>query len=1177
MEDADTHAEPFTDNPNEPLPIQSLPNWLNAGLHPTLLHPRLATAISSMSTMTRLSLRALAVMVETVLEMAQYSSTATMATPHTVVNAALDLVRFCRHHAQWPLTDWAYGLWQFSQSTVARYLPASSVPLARMLENGSALGAYIVYSSYTLAEQFTLASFQVVSTTTRWSIRGAEESVRLIDALFGSTETSRALSAIINLVYKELYDESDFHRLSQRAGHISAFSSLVKALTAFACLQWVTRDKTSSRYRLALVHRASLSLEDGPGGLASPSDSTVAPTLPSRSNMSAFHNFRDVESGELHETGFVEGTPVIKENQGTVYLNPVRPSSLSSSPSDSDSPVGPDSDYSDRTPGHRWSLNQMEQDLLCQLTEMDSRPEADHHISDNTTSPPLKRTHSLGVDGPPSSRPNLQRTPSHPAGYAVYPSVTLRSTWASPAPGNGLPNESALDTLLPSVNLENPVASQSQTLHQSIQATDDHPISPSASELRTPIQPYPRHPLLTNIARFIRYSSAAYGDRFMRILGISRRYSHSRHPAQLKNSRDDSLQSGETRHRSGHSTPTAPPRLYTHSPGSRPTWPSRRRSFQQHQHHYQYSRGRSRLDRDVSQRPSHVNHHAFATHIDVPMEAILYSSYIDLTTMYENKTKKMQAASVQSPKSTPRAEGHSISESKPSTGLGQRLLGPWATQGSVTSLPRPSLHALVHYVSVDHHMSAIVLTCRGTLGLSDILTDLIFHYADVPLPYPDPALKVSSPNGKRRLPPRYQTHAGMLQSAQLLAESDSPVFRELKEAMQSYPTYGLLFCGHSLGGGVAALLAILWSRVVLRTPEELAQGDEEYLDQLQHSLATPNAPIFTTQDTQVELISIGHQQRLQDKTEQFPKIRLFVTSPASGLPPNRPIHCFAYGVPCVSSTDLSVYCRGLITSVVNDHDVVPNLSLGLLHDFKNVATALASEKDPLAERIVQRVVQTLVRKKRVERTTQFQQNTVRSRRYISARKRAAMGLPSPPSVSSIPYTSETKNSGIDEENKDISLRLKRVAMMAESLPTRVHEYADWFWSLIKTMRANMANEKLYPPGDVYILGTVPNPSSLSPSSSALSVASFPSTYSSPSRSSELPFEKRSWSGYNLQNDPTSASPPVTAGRTPMALYRCLDVTTRFNEIDFHSQMFTEHSPKRYEDNIASLLGEHFDS
>ncbi|KAJ1962735.1 hypothetical protein IWQ62_003435 [Dispira parvispora] len=1174
MEDADTHAEPCTDNPNELSPLPSLPNWINAGLHPTLLHPRLAEAISSMSTMTRLSLRALAVMVETVLEMAQYSSAATMATPHTVVNAALDLVRFCRHHAQWPLTDWAYGLWQFSQSTVARYLPASSVPLARMLENGSALGAYMVYSSYTLAEQFTLAGFQVVSTATRWSIRGADESVRLIDAIFGSTETSRALSAIINLVYKELYDESDFHRLSQRAGHISAFSSLVKALTAFACLQWVTRDRTSSRYRLALVHRASLPLESGSGGLASASDSTLAPTLPSQSNVSAFHNFRDVESGELHETGFVEGAPVTKEKQGAVHLHPVRPSSLSSSP-DSDSPVGPDSDYSGRPSGHQWSLNQMEKDLLHQLTEMDSRPEKEHYSHSDTPFSPLKRTHSLGADGPPSSRPNLRRTPSHPAGYAVYPAVTPRSTRSSPAPANGLAEESTPDTFHSSTDLEEPVARQSELSPQPTETTEGQPISPLVSELRAPIQPYPRHPLLTNIARFIRYSSAAYGDRFMRILGINRRYSCSRRPLQRKPSQDDILQNGETRHRSDHSTPTASSRSHTTPHGSRPTWPSRRRSFQQRQHHYQYSRGWSRLGRDISQRPSHVNHHSFATHINVPMEAILYSSYIDLTTMYENKAKKLQTAGKQSANSTLRTEARSISETEPAIGLGQRFLGPWATQGVVTSLPRPSLHALVHYVSVDHHMSAIVLTCRGTLGLSDVLTDLIFHYADVPLPYPDPALEISSAGEKRRSPPRYQTHAGMLQSAQLLAESDSPVFRELKDAMQRYPTYGLLFCGHSLGGGVAALLAILWSRVVLQTPEELAQGDKEYLDHLQHALATSNAPIFTTQDTQVELASTGHQQRLQKETEQqFPKVRLFVTSPASGLPPNRPIHCFAYGVPCVSSADLSVYCRGLITSVVNAHDVVPNLSLGLLHDFKNVATVLASEKDPLAERIVQRVVQTLVRKKRVERTAQFQQSTVRSHRYISARKRAAMGLPSPPSAASLPYTSEANSSDVDLKNKDMSLRLKRAAMMAESLPTRVHEYADWFWSLIKTMRANMSNEKLYPPGDVYILDTVPGPSLVSPSSS---VASLSSSYSFGNRSSELPREQHSWSGYNLRDDPTSAPPPSTPDHNRMALYRCLDVTIRFNEIDFHSQMFTEHSPKRYEDNIALLLGEHFES
>ncbi|RKP33990.1 hypothetical protein BJ085DRAFT_21996 [Dimargaris cristalligena] len=618
---------------------QALVGLFNFQLHPTILHPHLASTVSSVSTATRLSIRALAVIVETTLEMVRFSTSATVSTPEFMLNTVLQLC-----------------------------LPHSATALLRLAERGTALGAYVMHSSYELAEHFVQTGFQVVADTATYSLRGAEESVRLIDALFGSTETSRALSAIMGLIKREIYDDSDFHALSSRSGTITAFSSFVRALTAFACLQCVTGDRTARRFKLALIRRT----------------------------------------------------------------------------------LGP------------------------------------------------------------------------------------------------------------------------------------------------PIQPFPRRPIMSNIARFIRYASAAYGSRFMRIFGIQRRLA-SKRAAALGRIR-------ETR-------PPLPPR---------------------------------------GRRHNHPNHHSFATHTELPLDSILYSSYTNLSSLYEARIRSYRSAGV-------------------------------------------------HYISVDHDLSAIVLTCRGTLGLSDVLTDLFFHYAEFDLPYPD------LPRNTGTTRPHYRTHAGVLQSAQLLAASNSPVFRELRDAMLQYPNYGLVFCGHSLGGGVAAILAILWSRRTTTAPS--------------------SAPI-----------------------------RWFVTSEASGLPPNRPIHCYAYGVPCVASIDLAIYCRGLITSIANAHDVVPCLSLGLLHDFKNVATILAAEKEPLAEKIVQRTVTTL-----------------------------------------------------------------------PSIP--VGEYADWFWSLIQTMRASMNTEKLYPPGDVYILDNSP---------------------------------------------PTK----IQAGPRPvryMSLYRCLDVTSRFFELNFSRSMFTEHSPKAYEDHIAALI------
>ncbi|KAI9591320.1 hypothetical protein BDF19DRAFT_389500 [Syncephalis fuscata] len=265
------------------------------------------------------------------------------------------------------------------------------------------------------------------------------------------------------------------------------------------------------------------------------------------------------------------------------------------------------------------------------------------------------------------------------------------------------------------------------------------------------------------------------------------------------------------------------------------------------------------------------NHAAFARHIGIPLKDIIYSSY---------------------------AESH----------------------GTPLIKLKPDMHALVNYICIDRTANAIVLTLRGTLGLSDILTDLTCSYAEFEL------------HGRR-----YHTHSGMLESAQLLADPRSEVSRHVRMALEQEPNFGLVICGHSLGGGVAALLSLLCN--------------------------------------------------------QWPPTRRFVTATLSPLPKGRSIRCFAYASPCVADTELRKFARGLVTTIVHGHDIVPTLSLGVLHDFKAISVSLYAEHK-LAEDIIARCV----------------------------------GL------------------------RSASIRS-----------------ADWYWSLIKTLKADMTARKLYPPGDVYVV------------------------------------------------------------------------------------------------------------
>jgi len=184
-----------------------------------------------------------------------------------------------------------------------------------------------------------------------------------------------------------------------------------------------------------------------------------------------------------------------------------------------------------------------------------------------------------------------------------------------------------------------------------------------------------------------------------------------------------------------------------------------------------------------------------------------------------------------------------------------------------------------------------------------VLIDLTCDYCSVDLEGADPYAE-------------YYAHSGMYRSALNLTSRKSSVHQHLVHAREQYPAYGLVVTGHSLGGGVAGLISIISSMP---------------------------SKVFTKQNAE------------KSKPVEHPPITTpFVTSFASGLPPGRPIHCYTYGVPAITSADLAEYSKGLVTSVIHNSDVVPCLSLGVLRDLKDVALTLFEEGN-VAEEIVGRV------------------------------------------------------------------------------------------------------------------------------------------------------------------------------------------------------------------------------
>lgn len=206
---------------------------------------------------------------------------------------------------------------------------------------------------------------------------------------------------------------------------------------------------------------------------------------------------------------------------------------------------------------------------------------------------------------------------------------------------------------------------------------------------------------------------------------------------------------------------------------------------------------------------------------------------------------------------------------------------------------------LVHYISLDHESKAVVLACRGTLGFEDVLADMTCDYDDLLW------------RGRS-----YKVHKGIHASARrLLYGADGKVIQTIKMALDEFEDYGLVLCGHSLGGGVTALLGIM--------------------------LSEPFGTSFVTS-------SEPHLQFLANPDASEKNTHVC-------LPSGRPIHVYAYGPPGTMSSSLRKAARGLVTTVVQGNDLVPYLSLGVLHDLQAVALAFKNDSGAAKAEIRARV------------------------------------------------------------------------------------------------------------------------------------------------------------------------------------------------------------------------------
>lgn len=124
---------------------------------------------------------------------------------------------------------------------------------------------------------------------------------------------------------------------------------------------------------------------------------------------------------------------------------------------------------------------------------------------------------------------------------------------------------------------------------------------------------------------------------------------------------------------------------------------------------------------------------------------------------------------------------------------------------------RSKTHLPAYFLARDIKRRKIVLCIRGTLSPKDVLTDLCCTAEDFMSHEEEIALNMTSSESSRGFRKLYRTraraHEGMLKSARGVANATHGL---ISSELASNPDYDLIIVGHSLGGGVAAVLGTFW-------------------------------------------------------------------------------------------------------------------------------------------------------------------------------------------------------------------------------------------------------------------------------------------------------------------------------------------------------------------------------
>jgi len=129
-----------------------------------------------------------------------------------------------------------------------------------------------------------------------------------------------------------------------------------------------------------------------------------------------------------------------------------------------------------------------------------------------------------------------------------------------------------------------------------------------------------------------------------------------------------------------------------------------------------------------------------------------------------------------------------------------------------------------YYIVRDIKRKAIVMGIRGSLSPRDILTDLCASSENF-IAEDDPNIgDIGEMNNSSTTPPLIigRAHKGMVDAAKSVARMTG---KTISDELDAQPDFSLVIVGHSLGGGVAAIIAAMWKRRFMDRVRSIGYGN----------------------------------------------------------------------------------------------------------------------------------------------------------------------------------------------------------------------------------------------------------------------------------------------------------------------------------------------------------------